>query len=216
MATIYIDFERDNRSKTIEVGAICVFNKRLESQFHHFIHQPIINHHHYLVCAQNSHCISPKVVNDYGYEESIAKQRFYQWINSQSHSKLIIKGYGQDTSQEALQQWIPELKTFSHLIYEQVELPNWEERQYGDYHIATQLMKNNCQLCYCKATKHKLPMVPTWKIKKKTPTHSKMARLMYGFHCSLFDSFELAFYEKTLSNYCCDEHFFSLSRIPLS
>ena len=205
MACVYVDFER-YESKLIEVSAILVYEQQLISSFHQFLNaSTITNRGDYNLQAQNSHCIEVVVLHRYETStEDEVKLKFLKWVSSFNYKQIVIAGNGDDTSRKALQLWLPGLHLLSHLDYKQVHLPPWKQRQYGDYHIDTFTMKQFCKLFSCTAQNHRLP----YKLAKNGAHNvSKMARYNYGFHCSLFDCFELAFFEMTLPNYSCDKEF---------
>lgn len=205
MACVYIDFECFNK-QLIEMSAILVCNQQLVSSFHQFLNDPkLSNTRGYYLHAQHSHCIEINVLYRYGSStEDEVKTKFFKWLTSFNYKKIVIAGNGDDVSCSALHAWLPELRYLPHLDYKQVRLPPWRERQYGIYHISTFTMKRFCQLFSCSAQNHSLPYKHS---KDVAGNVSKMARYNYGFHCSFFDCFELAFFEMTLPSYVCDKEF---------
>ncbi len=144
------------------------------------------------------------------WEKGISKARvmcnFKNFITS-IKGDLTIKGFGDDVCKSGLQYTFPFLKDCSNITYQQVELPPWEERQYKKYHIASYNMKKASQILSCHSQNHRIKFNPAWKRQGKHQTHSRLAKLSYGYHCALIDSFELAFADNTLDYYCCDSHF---------
>lgn len=199
MAIIYIDFERAN-DKIIEVGAICVHEQKLVSYYHEMINQHVCNQ--YFIGARQSHCIHPAVLSHYGSPEVEVKQHFFCWLQNFKFDTISIHGHGNDTSNEALIAWIPEIIHMKNLKFAQVFLPPWSERHNGIYHLATYHMKQNCQELSCCAHRHSL----TFSLRKSNNA-KYLKKFMYGFHCALFDCFELAFFECKLPLFEPDFYF---------
>lgn len=203
MARVYIDFER-YFDKIIEMSAVMVFDQKIISSYHSFIKQPYTLEN-YMKIALNSHCILPEELDFYGASEDNVKENFYLWISNFTFEEITIAAHGDDCSQISLIKWLPKLVNLKHLSFAQVELPKWIERQYADYHLATKTMKEISHFQICSKQMHR----GQFKYLKNTLSHnhSKIARYMFGFHCSYFDCLQLAFYEKTLPLYCCDYDF---------
>lgn len=212
MARVYIDFESFNEN-VIEMSAVLIFDQKMIDVFHNIIQQTVSNRADYILQAKHSHCMDCEVLEFFGTPEDKVKEQFIQWLKQFNFEVITIAGHGLDTTRLSLEKWIPELTTLSNLKFEQVILPPWIERQYGKYHIDTFKMKELCQTLPCGKLQHGLaPKL----LAKNRYNHSHVARYIYGFHCSLFDCFELAFFENTLPSYCCDFHFQYLKCTDLS
>jgi len=201
MATLFIDFER-YEDKNVEVAALLIYDNKVIDIFHRFILQDLDNGVDYINQAKFCHCIPKTVIECYGIEEYVVTAQFLLWISQFSFDSLTIMGNGEDTTREYLENWCHGLDSLPNLSYEQVVLHPWVKRQYEIYHIVTHTMKTCCSLLPCSYNQHFLPHK-----RDHNFNHSKMARLTYGFHCALFDCFELAFFENLIPTYCCDLHF---------
>lgn len=204
MNTVYLDFEYCNNKDIIEIGAICVSSGYILKEFHCFIRRDI-KLYPYNVCAENSHCIHPSVLNMNGINEECAFTDFENFFSSLK-GKIIIKGHGDDVTKKSLENKFPFLKNYVSK-YSQVNLPIWSMRQFEKSHIAAFNMKLTTNLISCHRDNHKIPYKPTWLYKGETPNHTKIAKFAYGAHCALIDCYEMAFYERKLDLYCCDMHF---------
>lgn len=204
MNTVYIDFEYDNNGDIIEIGAICVAGGYILKEFHCFIRRDIYLYK-YNVCAHNSHCIHPSILNINGIYEEWAFNDFKNFFLS-IKGIITIKGHGKDITKSSLENQFSFLKELP-INYVQVNLPVWSVRQYEKSHIAALGMKLCTRLISCNRDNHKMSYQPTWLIQGKTPNHTKIAKLAYGAHCALIDCYEMAFYDEKLELFCCDEHF---------
>jgi hypothetical protein len=205
MACVYIDFER-NLNDIIEIGAILVKENKVLNEFHRFVFYLLNDYHHYYRSAENSHCIGAHVLKYHGTPLETVKMQFHSFLD-EIKEPFIIKGYGDDVNQEALQHLFPFLKNMLHVSYDQVHLQPLEERQLNYNHIAVMKMKTSTNLVQCHQGFHRVEYNPSWKRANKTPNHTQIAKMMYGYHCALFDCYELAFCDETLKAYCCDIHF---------
>lgn len=207
MSIIYIDFERDNSQNIIEIGALHTLNNKVENEFHCLIRREIFSIYNYYRCAENSHCISPNLLHRIGINENDAILSFRQFMEA-INGPIIIKGYGVDVNEENLCKLFPFLSAMMCVTYEQVHLLPWHQRQFDSSHISTMNMKTICSIVSCNSSNHSVKYFPTWQRSNgSTTNHSKIAKLPYGFHCALFDCYELAFFDKKLEKYCCDAHF---------
>ena len=204
MNNVYLDFECDNKSDIIEIGALLISNGAILKEFHCFIRRDI-SLYHYNICAYNSHCIHPMVLHINGLPEEIAFEDFKNFILS-IKGNINIRGHGNDVTKTYLESKFPFLRDLP-INYLQVYLPVWKDRQYEKFHICALNMKNATRLISCHRDNHKMKFNPTWKHNEITPNHTGIARLTCGFHCALIDCYEQAFYEQKLDYYCCDTHF---------
>ena len=202
-ASLYIDFERYHY-QNIEVAAILTYEQKIISTFHQFIRPVIRDMSDYEMQAHYSHCIRSATLEYFGNPENLVKCRFIQWIQSFNFSLIIIKGHGIDVNYEALTKWIPNLALMKNLAFKQVELPPWIVRQNENYHQATYRMKTVAHSQLCHRMHHNLPM---WKDRKYASNESKIARYTYGFHCAAFDCYELAFCDKAIPLFTCEQEF---------
>ncbi len=205
-ARIYIDFERFGK-KVIEFAAIAVYKRKLLSIFHSFVNHHVSNDKRYNRQAQFSHCIHLDDLQKYGdNKEDRVKYRFVQWLKNFDFERIIIIGHGDDTTKKSLCQYIPQLESIHHLEFRQITLPVWILREHADYHLATAKMKTICRALPCNASMHCVEMNLYHQHRSNL---SRIAKYMYGFHCSMYDCFELAFFENTLPLYRCDDEFFN-------
>jgi len=207
MSIVYIDFECDNNDEIIEVGAVCVKDNHVQSVLHTFVDPFIQDVGNYERTAKYSHCIPHRILKLHGCSKSMVKQKFLEWIHNETIHPVTIKGNGSDVTKFALEKWIPALGFIQGLQYEQVTLHLWADRVYEKYHISAGIMKEVSLNMKCCRGYHSLPKTKQWRGISMESAHTKIAKDMHGFHCALFDAFELAFYEKTLKYYCCDKHF---------
>ena len=212
-ATVYLDFEADHHQDIIEVGAICVWQKSILSKFHYFIYRTYSDFYAYHQTAIHSHCIPPSVLIDEGDDELAVRHQFCDWIESLKFSTILIKGHGLDTTQNAIESWVnlSKFTDMSHLEYEQVNLPDWNQRRFALYHTSAYFMKENINIAaLCNKTAHSLSFKKNNRMHYKPPSHHQLAKQQFGSHCALMDCFELAFYEESLPSYCCDKHLLDL------
>jgi len=205
ISRVYIDIEYDYKWNIIEFAAVEVKNEQIKSILHRFVlpqkHMLWYTHEKY---AKYSNCIPRHVIKEQGIKLSQLQDEFKIFLNEIVSTKIIIKGHGADVDEPTLKQKFPFLST-KDLVYMQVNLPPWKERKYGVYHIATHYMKQFSRIMPCLCENHSLPFKFSDKI-----NHSRISKNFYGFHCALFDSIELAFYEQYLPLYQCDECFKSV------
>lgn len=206
MSIVYIDFEADDDANIIEIGAIHIADRLVKQEFHCFTKRYIQPVYHYYRCAENSHCIPHNVLCKSGIYASEQILKFKNFIDS-IDGKVILKGFGEDVMKQNLQRLFPFLQSKTNITYEQVILPPWSERQYEKYHISSRNLKDYSELLSCNAHNHAIEYYPNWLKHQKTHSHTRLAKLSYGHHCALVDSYELAFAEDTLDKYCCDMHF---------
>ena len=160
----------------------------------------------YKICARHSHCIPPYIILEEGATAQLLNNDFKNFLESINSTTIIIKGHGLDIDKKELMQSFPFLADMDEIQYMQVGLPPWSERKDGDYHHATHYMKQFSRILPCTKDNHSMNFIYS-DFDGYKQSHTKMAKQFYGFHCALFDSIELAFYEKTLQLYCCDKHF---------
>jgi len=203
MARIYLDFESFERDH-IEVGAILTFSNQLVDTFHELIWRDIKKPDDFAIHARYSHCIDPVDLDFGGVYENLVKSKFLAWIKKFNFPSITIAGHGPDVCRKSLIEWIPELDAVSHLSYEQVNLPEWIERKTADYHLSAHTMKEVAQYQNCHKQNHRLDLRMDFRV---CANHSQIARYMHGYHCALFDSFELAFYERSIPLFCCENDF---------
>ena len=211
--TIYIDFKRDCNQDIIEIAAVCVSQRKIVATFHHFIDRNFFNSYDYKLTASYCHCIPESVLKNEGASENMVRHLFVNWIESLNFEFITIKGHGEDTSRESIEKWvdIQSFSNLSHLEYEQVYLPHWNQRRFALYHMSAFVMKEHHAIDkLCSKSNHSLKYRQSLKRRYNTPTHNQLARQQYGFHCALIDCFEMAFYENALPTYCCDDHFIDL------
>jgi hypothetical protein len=204
---IYIDFENDSQSQIIEMGAIAITNGIILDEFHCFINQSVDNTFTYMRCAENCHCIHYSVLYQYGITMKDADIAFDKFLNTLNKKTLSIKGHGNDVTKDNLNRVFPCLQQRIDITYSQVNLPNWETRQFEYYHLSAYYLKHYSNITSCNHDFHQVPYMPTWQRRCQRINHSKIAKLFYQHHCALVDAYEMAFYEKTLKHFCCDEHF---------
>lgn len=207
MTNVYIDFERNNCGDIIEIGAVAVhcITKKVK-EFHQIIRQPLRFSGQYILCAENSHCIPYSTLISAGIEEKKSKILFQYFINSLS-LPITFLGHGDDTTEEYMTSHFPFLLT-CYCSFLQVDLPQWHEREYEDYFLATYLMKSTSEMFSCSYKNHTIDYLPN-KVKHNKPltTNSQKAKYKFKFHCALFDAYLLAFFKRDITCYCCDEHF---------
>lgn len=207
MSTVYIDFEQSPKDDIIEIGAICVKNRRVITILHSFVKPDIDDPYLYVKNASYSHCIPIHVLKENGRTEEEIKVKFLQWIQEEVIHPVTIKGNGLDVTKEALEKWIPGLSAVDSIQYQQVTLHPWAQRMYAYYHINTYVMKRLSTSMKCNHLKHSIQKSKHREGRCCTSTLTRLSKDMYGFHCALFDAFELAFFEQTIPYYCCDTHF---------
>ena len=213
--SIYIDLEYDHKNRIIEFAGVVIDPdmRFIFQELHHFVkyldNSPSTK---YLKTAENSHCISKDTLELYGIGLIELQHEFNKLIdNCIRHYKApIIKGHGSDITYEYLCKHFKFLSRYNDIMYAQVGLPNWVERQYLESHIAAFNMKTNTMDISCNPNNHSVRFRPRCKDTSIVPTHSQLARTNYGHHCALVDCYEMAFYEKTIPNYCCDTHFLEI------
>lgn len=203
MARVYIDFERYH-DKIIEIGALCTYENKVITSFHRFVVQDHSQLYEYTSQARHCHCIDATTLDFLGYGEQICQDNFLLWLKSLNFETITIVGHGDDVSKENLQKWLPQLQNLTHLSYVQIKLPNWIERKYEPYHQSTYIMKSVSQLEKCSYSNHSLTLKPSYCFYYNA---TKVAKFVYGFHCALFDCYELAFYEKSIPLYDSDNQF---------
>jgi hypothetical protein len=202
-ARVYIDFERYGE-KVIEVSCILVFRQKVISIFHKMVYDHIPDTESFTMQSKFCHCIDPTILAFYGEYEDDVKSALLHWFKSFTFKKITIAGHGDDVSQKELIKWMPELQHLSNLEYAQVNLPPWNERHGKVYHMVTYHMKQHSNIFPCHHSQHTLSTELPY---KKACNLSGLQKYMYGFHCSLFDCFELAFYEEKLPLYTSDHDF---------
>ena len=204
---VYIDIERDYQDNIIELSAIIVSDFKIQGIFQELI-QPGPNCEliHYVRQAKFCHCIPAYILGNHGIEYSLAIQKFHKFIKTIAYDTIHIIGHGLDTTRLELEKQFTFLKYIPDLKYKQCELPNWETRRDKDYHLAAYYMKEFSKILPCNRLRHSMNFIPRQR-NSENITHGQMSKKAYGFHCSLIDCFELAFFEQTLPLYCCDSHF---------
>lgn len=207
MSIVYIDFERSACDSIIEVGAVCVKDSLVHSVLHTFVDVCITDRNVYEQSAKFSHCIPLATLKLHGCSKEVVKLRFLEWIQNETVHPVTIKGNGQDVSKFALEKWIPALSHIEGIQYEQIQLDFWANRVYEKYHISAGIMKEVSTNMKCCRGYHSLNKTKQWRGIRVDSAHTRIAKDTHGFHCALFDAFELAFYEKTLNYYCCDRDF---------
>lgn len=208
MNTVYLDLEYNHNWEIIEIGAVAIENRYIISLFHRFIRRPQTNLIKYIQSAQHCHCIHPSVLNYEGVSLDYAMEDFEIFLNN-LHGKIVIKGYGNDILQNNLEEVFPFLKKYN-ISFQQVNLLPWKERQFLKSHISALNMKNASKLLPCHQKNHSLKFNPFWQYKNVSSNESKIARLTYGFHCSLVDSLEISFFDNALDLYHNDKQFSKL------
>lgn len=203
MARLYIDFERYG-DKIIEVGAILVFKQELISSFHSLVNTTVEDETDYHSQAQYCHCIRSTELMEKGNTPTNIRRMFCNWIKKFDFSQITIFGHGEDVTESALKKWNPELDQLKHLVYQQVNLPSWIQRELAPYHISAFKMKEISAILKCSKENHQVLF------KNNPSNHSRISRIIYKHHCALVDAFELAFYECELPLFCCDKHFESV------
>lgn len=207
MTNVYIDFERNEMGELIEIGAVAVDEHSGKiREFHELIKQELNNRYKYNICAENSHCIEHETLMKEGIAEHKAIILFENFIN---HCKLpvVFNGHGPDINENYMCLNFPFLKR-GYYTYKQINLPGWNVRDNKDYFLATYLMKTTSKMFSCSSKLHSMNYLP-FKLKKKGKlnTNAQNAKNKFGFHCALMDSYLIAFYERDIPCYCCDEHF---------
>lgn len=208
MNIIYADLEYDNNHKVIEIAALHTHNASIKKIFHCFVKTEIQHVCQYFNCAENSHCIHPATLQNFGLNFSKATDKFESFI-ADFDGSITLKGNGLDMSQSNLIKLFPFFSKYD-ITYAQVSLPPWIQREKLDSHCAAYKMKLCTQLLPCSHEYHYIKFSPTWIHQNKTANHTRLAKLIYGSHCALIDCFELAFFESALPIYCCDVHFTDL------
>lgn len=206
MTSIYIDFENDNVGRIIEIGAVILEDEHFIQEYHSFINERLHSTYSYYKTAENSHCISPQTLYNMGISRLELNVRFRDLLLDLK-TPITFKGHGLDITQEAMECEFPFLRFIKNITYQQLHLPTWDIRVTEQYFLSALKMKETTNIASCCATNHEILYDPYWNSIYKKPTACKRAKSQFGFHCALFDSYLLAFYDKTLDYYCCDISF---------
>ena len=207
MCIIYLDTEYDNDGNIIEIGALCISNGKVLREFHCLIRNKVSNLYYYNRCAQHSHCIHVNTLSNYGIMLDEALRDFQDFISLAGSEVVHLRGHGQDMLADNLTRLFPFLREMHNIIYEQVSLPKWNQRQHESWFIGALRMKSCSKLYACNSNYHAMQYLPNWKLFDKEPTHTQIVKYLFNFHCALIDAYILSFYEETLPTYCCDMHF---------
>lgn len=202
---IYLDYVLDNYGSIIEIGAVAVENQSIIAIFHELVFQDLTNPYLFYRASEKSHCISPHTLIQHGKDEEIVKNLFIEWIKTISDS-LTLSLRACCCNVQSIKSWIPSLESLDFITYDQVDLPSWSERSNKNYHLSAYKLKVYSRLLPCNYTKHTMDFNIHWK-ETDSPTHTQIAKDMYGYRCALINAFELAYYEFQLALYCCDVHF---------
>lgn len=127
------------------------------------------------------HGLSNNYLNQNGLEnEEMLILDFKKWLRG----KDIIVMYANDPRKE---------RTALNLPIKDLNLPKWIDRVSQPYHEIAINFKQNCiPILDKRCSKHIHAVYTSYPLKKRSKT--ELAKFHYGFHCSLYDAYEMYLY----------------------
>ena len=126
----------------------------------------------------NIHGLSPSYLHEFGFpNEKALIENFKTWLRT----KDVLAMYANDPAKE---------KTVLNLPIRDMELPKWTERvSMFTHQTALAFKKNSIPVLNKSCPKHAHSSFVGYYPLRETPT--QLAKYSHGYHCSLYDSFEL-------------------------
>jgi len=129
-------------------------------------------------CRSHIHGLNTLYLKEFGFpNEKALIDNFKRWLRT----KDVLVMYANDPTKE---------KTVLNLPIKDMELPKWTERvSMFTHQTALAFKKNSIPVLNKSCPKHAHNSFVGFPVMRDTPT--QLAKRSHGYHCSLYDSFEL-------------------------
>jgi len=191
---VFIDFE-GKHPYLIEVAAVAVLPNR-EIRTFNFLSSDALSDQDFVRNARFCHCISSSALHRHGIP-FVEIQEAFRLFFSQLTETIYVYGYGTDVDLPELKRSFPSIP-WECMVLQQVQLPNWVDRDHQLYHEAANRLK---RLGHLPGTdlvlSHTSPVHTVFYCCYGDKEKNK-AKRRHGYHCAEADCYELAFFTGVL------------------
>ena len=187
MTTLYIDFEGQDR-KIVEAAAILDCGERGLHAFHHMMRPNVPLTRADEAKAHYSHCIPNWKISRSLGEDAIWRR--LERVITEAQRPLTICGFGRDVSEVQLLSLMPHAD-FAGVVFEQVQLSDWVERDGCVYHHLAKELAQWFECCDAHTLSYRIHISQRGPALSQRQQMRNDAKIRHGSHCAFTDSLEL-------------------------